>query len=156
MQHEKIALVTGASRGIGKACAENLSREGFRVAIHYRSDSDLAAEIAHKLPGSMIFQADLSDSSQCQSLIKDVSKNMGPIHTLVNNAGITKDQMLTFAKIEDFDHLIEVNLKSVFLLSKLASKMMIKAKNGAIVNITLSLATQETQANRFTPQQKVR
>lgn len=131
----RVALVTGASRGIGASCATSLSEAGFRVAIHYRGSEDRARALSESLPGSMIVKADLSDPQQCQDLIKEVTAKLGPIHTLVNNAGQSIDQVLPFAKPEDFDTLISTNLKPVFLLSKFVSKGMIRLKSGRIINI---------------------
>ena len=114
----KVALVTGASRGIGAACALALGKAGFRVAVHYRGSEDQARAVCVKFPGAMSFKADLSDPSACQELVKVLSSEMGPINVLVNNAGIAIDQILPFAKPEDFDTLINTNLKAVFLMSK--------------------------------------
>lgn len=131
----KVALVTGASRGIGAACAKALGAAGFRVAVHYRSGESQAMALCELIPGSKAFQADLSNADACQNLIKSVAADMGPIHTLVNNAGMSIDQLLPFAKPEDFDTLIATNLKPVFLLSKFATKGMIRQKSGRIINI---------------------
>lgn len=131
----KVALVTGASRGIGAACALALGQAGFKVAIHYRGSQDKALALSSMIPGSMAFRADLSHSDECQNLIKVVSAELGPIHTLVNNAGMSIDQLLPFAKPDDFDTLIATNLKPVFLLSKFATKGMIRQKSGRIINI---------------------
>jgi len=131
----KVALVTGASRGIGAACAMALGQNGYKVAVHYRGSEDKARALCEKIPGSAPFKADLSDPTACQDLIKVVSSEMGPISILVNNAGVSIDQILPFAKPEDFDTLISTNLKPVFLLSKFAAKGMIRAKSGRIINI---------------------
>lgn len=132
----KVALVTGASRGIGAACANALADSGYNVAIHYRSGKDQAEELSNKLPGSKIFQADIASAEDCQNLIKSVKKEMGSIDVLVNNAGISIDQVITFAKPDDFDALINTNLKPVFLLTKLVSRIMIKQKSGRIINLS--------------------
>jgi 3-oxoacyl-[acyl-carrier protein] reductase len=131
----KVALVTGASRGIGAACAVALGQQGFRVALHYRGSEEKAHQLAKSIPGAMPFKADLSDPQSCQDLIKKITAELGPISVLVNNAGISIDQILPFAKPEDFETLINTNLKPVFLLSKLAAKGMIRAKSGRIINI---------------------
>lgn len=136
MSEQKVALVTGASRGIGRACATALARDGFRVAIHYRSGREGAEALQRELPGAEIFAADVSSAEQCQDLIKAVKEKMGRIDVLVNNAGMCIDQVLTFAKPEDFETLLNANVRSVFLLSKAASRHMIKQKGGRIVNIT--------------------
>jgi len=131
----KVALVTGASRGIGAACAAALGQQGYRVALHYRGSEDKVQALAKSIPGSMPFKADLSDPLACQDLIKTITSELGPISVLVNNAGISIDQILPFAKPDDFETLINTNLKPVFLLSKLAAKGMIRAKAGRIINI---------------------
>lgn len=133
---ELVALVTGASRGIGKACAQKLSEAGYRVAIHYRSREELAQELSQTLPESKIYQADISDEDQCKSLVKAVKSDFGRIDVLVNNAGMSIDQVITFAKPDDFDKLYATNVKSCFNLSKLCSKVMIKQKSGSIINLT--------------------
>jgi 3-oxoacyl-[acyl-carrier protein] reductase len=132
----KIALVTGASRGIGAGCAMALAREGFQLAIHFRRDRATAVALQKEIPGSELFQFDLSEPDQCEQLIKDVKASMGGIDVLVNNAGMSIDQMVTFAKPQDFQQLIQTNLQPVFMLSKLASKLMIKKKFGRIINIS--------------------
>lgn len=131
----KVALVTGASRGIGAACAAALGQLGFKVALHYRGSEDKVQALSRTIEGSKPFKADLSNPSECQELIKTVTADLGPITVLVNNAGISIDQILPFAKPEDFETLISTNLKPVFLLSKLVTKSMIRAKSGRIINI---------------------
>ena len=133
---EKVALVTGASKGIGKACAMVLASQGYRVAIHFRSNPELAKAVQAELPGSEIFQFDLSEDGACSANQKEVTAKMGGIDVLVNNAGISIDQLITFAKITDFDKILSTNLRPVFLLSKLASKKNDQKKSGSIVNIT--------------------
>ncbi len=133
---KKVALVTGASRGIGKACAQALAREGFLVAIHYRSQEAQAQEVAAGIPGSKIFQADLSQEESCKELVKQVKDAFGRIDILVNNAGMSIDQLITFAKPSEFDQILDVNLKSVFNLTKAVSRVMIKQKAGRIINLS--------------------
>lgn len=133
---EKVALVTGASRGIGKACAKALAEHGFRIAIHYRSQEEKAKEVAASLPESQIFQADLAQEEDCRKLIKEVKDTMGRIDVLVNNAGISIDQIITFAKPQELEQVFDTNFKSVFHLCKAASRVMIKQKSGNIINLT--------------------
>ncbi len=131
----KVALVTGASRGIGAACAIALGEAGYKVAVHYRGSEEKARQVCEKIPGAKCFQADLSSAEACQELVKQVSTELGPIQVLVNNAGMSIDQVLPFAKPEDFDTLIATNLKPVFLLSKFVTKGMIRQKFGRIINL---------------------
>ncbi len=135
---QKVALVTGASRGIGAACALALGKAGFKVAVHYRGSEDQARAVVGKLEGGMAraFRFDLSEKDSCQELIKAVKDEMGGLDVLVNNAGISIDQILAFAKAEDFDKLLSTNLKPVFLLSKYASKAMLRQRAGRIINIS--------------------
>jgi len=133
---QKVALVTGASRGIGKAIAQSLSQKGYLVAIHFRSQEAQAQELAAGIPGSKIFQADLGSEESCVQLAKNVKEAFGRIDVLVNNAGMSVDQLITFAKPADFDQILNVNLKSVFNLTKAVSRFMIKQKGGSIINLT--------------------
>ncbi len=133
---KKIALVTGSSRGIGAACARKFTECGYRVAIHCGNSRAQAEALQAELPESHVFQADLSDPAACENLIKEVKEVMGGIDVLVNNAGMSIDQVITFAKPEDFDRLLSVNVRSVFLLTKLASKLMIRKKSGVILNLS--------------------
>jgi 3-oxoacyl-[acyl-carrier protein] reductase len=133
---KKVALLTGSSRGIGAACARRLSQDGYAIAIHCTARRQEAEALQKELPNSMVFQADLSDPTACEALIKDVKEKMGHIDVLVNNAGISIDQVIPFAKLEDFERLLSVNVKAVFLLTKLASKLMIRKKQGVIINLS--------------------
>ncbi len=133
---QKVALITGASRGIGKACAQALAQQGFKVAIHYRSQEQQARDVAAALPGAKIFQADLGHEDQCKELVKQVKEAFGRLDVLVNNAGMSVDQLITFAKPSEFDQVLDVNLKSTFNLSKAASRVMIKQKSGCIINMS--------------------
>jgi 3-oxoacyl-[acyl-carrier protein] reductase len=134
----KVALVTGGARGIGAACALALGRAGYRVAIHYRGSADQARQIADQLPqgAALTLKFDLAEAGACQELVKVVKDELGSLDVLVNNAGVAIDQILAFAKPEDFDTLIATNLKPVFLLSKFASKVMLRQRSGRIINIS--------------------
>lgn len=131
-----VVLITGANKGIGAACAKLFGERGYAVAMHYRSNPELASEIARSLPKAQTFSYDLAQGDSCQDLIKSVKESFGRIDVLVNNAGMSIDQVLPFAKPEDFDKLIASNLRPVFLLSKAVSRLMIKQKSGAIINLT--------------------
>lgn len=132
---DKVALVTGASRGIGKACARALANAGYRVAVHYRSGHDEAVALCNELKNAMPFKADLSVEAEVTEMIKAVKSEMGRIDVLVNNAGMSIDQVIAFAKPEDFQKLLQVNLFSTFMTTKLVSKIMIKQKGGRIINM---------------------
>ena len=137
MQDKRVALITGASGGIGQACAKELSQAGYQVVVHYRSGKSKAEELCQQLTGqALALKADLTIESECQELVKVTKKEFGRIDVLVNNAGINTDQVITFAKPDDFDKIIAINLKSVFLLSKLCSKVMIRQKFGRIINMS--------------------
>ena len=132
----RVALVTGGSRGIGASCARLLHGAGFAVALHYRRDQQLAERICAELAGSIPFQADLADDGAAEALVKRVKTQLGGIDVLVNNAGMVRDQLLPFAKLEDFDRIMKVNLRSLVALSKFASKGMIRNRWGRIISIS--------------------
>lgn len=134
-ENKKIALVTGATGGIGKACAELLCEAGFRIAIHYRSSDEKAEEIKSKLPGSFLIKADLSTTDGVDH-VYDILKKEGGVDVLVNNAGMTADGPLMRAKLEDFDQVVSVNMKSVWYLTKKLSRMMARKSSGRIINIS--------------------
>ncbi len=133
---QKVALVTGSSRGIGAACAKLLARDGYRIALHYVNSEEKAQKLSSEIPNSKAFRSDLAQEKACAELFNNVKSEFGRVDVLVNNAGMSIDQVITFAKPDDFDKLIATNLKPVFLLSKLVSKQMIKQKSGNIINLT--------------------
>jgi 3-oxoacyl-[acyl-carrier protein] reductase len=136
----KIALVTGASRGIGKAIAIALADAGANVIITYRSSSTEAQHVvdAIKQKGreSASFQSDAADFNQSKDIIEKIIASYSRLDVLVNNAGITKDGLLMRMSEEDWDTVIDTNLKSVFNLSKAASRSMMSQRSGKIINIT--------------------
>ena len=134
------AVVTGAGRGIGRACAAELAKAGASVALVARTKEQIeeaAAELS-SLYGvkAKAFCADLADSEQIAELFKSVESEMGPVDILVNNAGLTRDGLLMRMKDEDWDSVINVNLKAAFLCSRAACRSMIKRRSGKIVNIS--------------------
>lgn len=132
----KVALITGSSGSIGGACARILSKSGYKVALQYRSGKEAAEKLAEELPVAKVYQADLSSSDDCLQLIKDVKSDFSRIDTLINNAGISSDQLITFTKPEDFDKIFNINFRSIFLLTKAVSRIMIKQKSGCIINMS--------------------
>jgi 3-oxoacyl-[acyl-carrier protein] reductase len=131
-----IALVTGASRGIGRAIAERLSQEGATVIGTATSESGRAAIAAWLEPlGGQARVLNVTDAAASEALIEEVSKSVGPITVLVNNAGVTRDTLLLRMKDEDWDTVIATDLTSVFRLSRLVLRGMMKARKGRIVSI---------------------
>ena len=131
-------IVTGGSRGIGAGIVQCLAESGAEVAFTYSSREESAQQVLAKLPGSGHFcvQMNIADESSVQAGLEQILKKWPEIHGLVNNAGITKDQLILRMKTEDFDSVINTNLKGTFLLCRALSKLMIKARQGSIVNIT--------------------
>lgn len=138
----KVAFVTGATRGIGKQIALTLAKEGYDIALNYRSENEeliaVINEIENSREGIKCFtvKADISNFEECESAVKAIIDNFGKIDVLVNNAGITKDTLLLRMKKEDFDSVIDVNLGGTFNITKNVASYMLKAKSGRIINIS--------------------
>lgn len=140
MNNKKIALVTGASRGIGAAIAARLSQEYFVVGTATTEVG--AAAITAALEGRGVGMVlNVCDVDACTEVFEAIEKTHGPIAILVNNAGITKDNLILRMKLEDWSAVIDTNLRAVFLLSKLASRSMLKQRFGRIVNIASVVAS---------------
>lgn len=140
MLKDKIAVVTGGSRGIGKAIALNLAGQGASIVVNYTSNSAAADDVVKAVEAlgskAIAVQADVSNAEDINKLIKETETHLGKIDILVNNAGITRDGLLIRMKEEDWDSVLNVNLKGVFLATKLIGKKMLKQKQGSIVNVT--------------------
>ncbi|MBD2655275.1 3-oxoacyl-[acyl-carrier-protein] reductase [Synechocystis sp. FACHB-383] len=136
----QVALVTGASRGIGKATALALAATGMKVVVNYAQSSTAAdavvAEIIAKGGEAIALQANVANSEEVDKLIKTTLDKFGRIDVLVNNAGITRDTLLLRMKLEDWQAVIDLNLTGVFLCTKAVAKLMLKQKSGRIINIT--------------------
>ena len=136
----KIALVTGASRGIGKEIALGLARKNMDLAITYSSNEELAKEVLQEIKGykvnAIAVKADVSIEEDVKNLVKEVEEKLGKIDVLVNNAGITKDNLLIKMSDEDFDQVLDVNLKGVFLCTKAVARAMMKKRYGKIINVS--------------------
>ncbi|WP_184165193.1 3-oxoacyl-[acyl-carrier-protein] reductase [Chryseobacterium shigense] len=135
----KVALITGATRGIGKKIAEMYAQQGAKVAFTYAGSVEKAKELEAALSSvTQIkgYQSDASDYDAAQKLIDDVMEEFGKIDILINNAGITRDNLLLRMSREDWDQVMRINLDSVFNLTKAVIKPMMKAKSGSIVNMT--------------------
>lgn len=136
----KVALVTGATRGIGKEIALTLAENGFNIALNYRKESEeleiLKKEIESKNVKCLAVCGDVSNYEQVENFVKEIISEFGRIDVLVNNAGITKDMLLMRMKKEDFESVIDVNLVGTFNVTKNVIPYMMKARNGKIVNIS--------------------
>ena len=139
MLKDKIAFVTGASRGIGRAIALEMARNGADVAICYSSNEAAAeavcAEIRALGRDAQAYRCDVSDYQQCSDAVKAAIAHFGKLDILVNNAGITKDNLLLMMKEEEFDRVIATNLKGAFHMMKHVGAHFLKRKQGTIINI---------------------
>lgn len=137
LQGQKI-IVTGGSRGIGASIVKLLAEEGAQVCFTYSSREEAAAEVAKSLPGEGHFflKLDVASEESVNQAMEQISARWPSVDGLVNNAGITKDQLLLRMKTEDFDAVVSTNLRGTFLMTKALTKIMMKARKGSIVNIT--------------------
>ena len=139
MEENKIALITGATRGIGKQIAITLANSGFDIVINYRKENkdleDTKKEIEEAGRKCLAVQGDVSNYEDCERFIKEAIEKFGKIDVLVNNAGITRDNLLMRMKKEDFQDVLNVNLVGTFNVTKNVIPYMMKARNGRIVNI---------------------
>ncbi|MCC2249316.1 3-oxoacyl-[acyl-carrier-protein] reductase [Virgibacillus sp. AGTR] len=135
----KNALVTGASRGIGRSIALELAKQGANVTVNYAGSEDKAKAVVEEIKAmgsnAFIVQADVADEASVKSMIKEVVSNFGSLDILVNNAGITRDNLLMRMKEEEFDQVINTNLKGVFVCTKAVTRQMMKQRAGKIVNV---------------------
>lgn len=140
MNDKMTALITGSSRGIGKAIAYGFAREGYNVVINYNSSEKEAEEIVADIRKlgveALAVKADVSDFEQAKLLIESAIEKFGGIDVLVNNSGITKDNLIIRMKEEDFDQVIAVNLKGTWNMCKHVSGHFVKKRKGKIINIT--------------------
>lgn len=136
----KVVIITGASRGIGKGIAQVFAQNGAHVAFTYSSSAESALELEKELISfgvkAKAYKSDASSFEQSQALVDEVVKDFGTIDVLINNAGITKDNLLMRISEEDFDKVIEVNLKSVFNMTKAVQRTMLKNRAGSIINMS--------------------
>lgn len=149
------ALITGASQGIGAAIAQRLAKDGFNIAVNcFPSENDMknAQNVAEKCRAFGVeaecFQADVSEYSQCETMVKAVKERFGSIDVLVNNAGITRDGLLARMSEDNYDAVIKVNQKSVFNMMKLVGAVMMRQKSGSIISMS-SVVGLYGQAGQF-------
>lgn len=140
MEGNKVVFVTGGSRGIGKEVALKYADNGYNVVINYVSDKTdvekLEKEFEKRKVESLIIKADVSKAEEVDNVVTQAIDKFGKIDVLVNNAGITKDNLLMRMSEEEFDRVIEINLKGTYLVTKAVSKYMMKKRSGSIINLS--------------------
>lgn len=140
MEERRVALITGGSRGIGKAIALKFAKEGYNIVVNGVSNSEEAKETIKEIQSNnveaILLKADVSNYNECEEMVKQAVEKFGRIDVLVNNAGITKDNLLMRMSEEDFDKVISINLKGTFNMSKIVSALMMKRRYGRIVSIS--------------------
>lgn len=137
---DKKVLITGSSRGIGAEIAKKMAALGAEVIINYANSKARAEEVKSEIEAAggtaHLIQADVSDFEQAADLVKTAYKKMGGLNVLVNNAGITKDKLILRMKEEDWDQVLDINLKGVFNCTKNAVRYLLKAENGKLINLS--------------------
>ena len=141
MNDNKVALITGGSRGIGEKIAERFAQAGYNLIINYVSNIENVEELEAKIKGNanieiLFIQSDVTSFESCENMVNEAIKKFGHIDVLVNNAGITKDTLLMRMKEEDFDKVINVNLKGTYNVTKNVIPYMMKQKYGKIIDIS--------------------
>lgn len=137
---EQVALVTGGSRGIGSAIAKKLGAMGAKVGVNYNSSRDEAESVSQSIieagGDAIIIQGDVSSETEASNVVAQINEHWGQIDILINNAGITRDKLLMRMSLEDWENVIDVDLKSAFLCTKYVMPQLIKRRNGRIINIS--------------------
>ena len=140
MAEKKVAVVTGASRGIGRAIALGLGRRGNFVVVNYNGSAEKAEAVKQEIEAAggeaCAMQCDVSDYGACEAFMKDIIKEYKRIDILVNNAGVTRDGLLMQMKEEDFDTVVDTNLKGAFHTIRFAARQMLKQRSGRIINLS--------------------
>ncbi len=140
----KVAVVTGASRGIGRAIALELGAQGYRVVVNYRYSQEKAQEVVDAITSqggeAMAFKSHVANKEEMEAMAKEVRKTWGPVYALINNAGIVRDNLLVRMKEEEWDEVMETNLKGAFVATKAFVRDMMKAREGRIVNLSSVVA----------------
>jgi 3-oxoacyl-[acyl-carrier protein] reductase len=136
----KVAVVTGASRGIGRAIAQRLSSEGASLVVNYAASPEAAEEVVQSIQSAggraTAFRADVGQMDQAKALVEHAIERFGDLHILVNNAGIIRDGLILTMKEDDWDRVLQTNLKSTFNCSKAAVRHMLRKRYGRIINIS--------------------
>lgn len=140
MEENKTVFVTGGSRGIGKEVALKFAENGYNVVINYVSSKtdveELKSEFESKGVKALVMQADVTDKEAIEEVVKKAIEEFGNIDVLVNNAGITRDNLLMRMREEEFDKVIEINLKGTYIVTKAVTKYMMKKRKGSIINLS--------------------
>lgn len=148
-----VALVTGASRGIGRAIALRLAHQGFRVCVNYREQATAAQSVVEEINATggeaLALSADVAKEGEVQSLVRDLLAHWGRLDVLVNNAGITRDSLLAKARTDDWQHVIDTNLSAAFFTCRAALRPMLRQRQGRIINISsvVGIGGQAGQSN---------
>jgi 3-oxoacyl-[acyl-carrier protein] reductase len=132
---DRVALVTGGSRGIGAAVARELAAAGARVAVNYRASAGVAKEVADEI-GGIAIEGDVADPEQVSGLVARVEEELGELDCLVNNAGVTRDGLIARMTDEDWDAVLDANLRGTFNTCRAVSRKMLRRRAGSIVNLT--------------------
>ena len=136
----KVAVITGASRGIGKAIALKFAKEGYRVVINYRGNEEKANKVRQECMAlgvdAMLYQADVSHFEDAKRMVAEAIEKLGSVDVLVNNAGITNDKLMLKMTEEDFERVLKINLTGAFNMTQAVLKPMSKARQGAIINMS--------------------
>ena len=144
MPERPTALITGASRGIGRACARELALKGFNVAVNFLKDEAGALETVRLVEGlggkAVALQCDVSIHEDANTLVRLTEEQVGPIEVLIGNAGVTRDALLMRMSEDDWDHVLNTNLKGVYNVTKWATRSMVRRRRGRIVNISSVVA----------------
>lgn len=139
MEDKKVALITGGTRGIGKAIAIKFAKQGYNLVINYVSDKtdvkELEDEFKQYDSETLFIKTDVSKFDDCEKMVKNAIEKFGHIDVLVNNAGITKDNLILRMSVEDFERVIDINLKGTFNVTKNVVPYMMKKKTGKIINL---------------------
>lgn len=139
MEDKKVALITGGTRGIGKAIAIKFAKQGYNLVINYVSDKtdvkELEEEFKQYNSETLFIKTDVSKFDDCEKMVKDAIEKFGHIDVLVNNAGITKDNLILRMSVEDFEKVIDINLKGTFNVTKNVVPYMMKKRIGKIINL---------------------
>jgi 3-oxoacyl-[acyl-carrier protein] reductase len=135
-EEKPVALVTGGGTGIGSACCRALAKEGFRVAVHYRSSAESAEKLAAELPDAFTVKADLADPESIDALVRGLKESAGRVDVLVNNAGLNVNAPMLSMKLDDYDSVTSVPRGTWYLTKSILRRFMLRRKTGRIINIS--------------------